>query len=123
MPSQQLCIEIMKKRLTHFQIYIRALRFMIQRKCSKNHRSSCGNTCCGDKGSVFLSDDHFRVWDFKEAFSIDEKIRENFKGNSLQAMGANDQMAINYEGHKLNFENAIAPLEDKEELIVTGEIQ
>ena len=76
---------------------------------------------CGDKGSVFLSDDHFRVWDFKDTLEIDAKIKENFMGLAQKAMGANDPMAMNFAGHKMNFENVIAYLDGKEELIVTGE--
>lgn len=76
---------------------------------------------CGDKGSVFLSDDHFRVCDFKDKLDIDDDIKENFMSHSGKGMGANDPMAMNYAGHKMNFENAIAFLEGKEELLVTGE--
>jgi len=76
---------------------------------------------CGDKGSVFLSDDHFRVWDFKDKLDIDDEIKEKYINNSGSGMGANDPMAIHYAGHKLNFENAIAFLEGTEPLVVTGE--
>lgn len=76
---------------------------------------------CGNKGSVFLSDDHFRVWDFKEAKEQDDFVRENFMKNAETGMGANDPLAINFAGHKMNFENVVAHLEGKEDLIVTGE--
>lgn len=76
---------------------------------------------CGDNGSVFLSDDHFRVWDFKDALSSDGQIRENYMGDAKGGIGANDPMAMNYAGHKLNFENVVAHLEEKEALHVTGE--
>jgi len=76
---------------------------------------------CGDKGSVFLSDDHFRVWDFKDELQIDTMIKENYMGHNQTGMGANDPMAMNFAEHKLNFENVIAFLGGKEELLVTGE--
>lgn len=77
---------------------------------------------CGDQGSVFMTDDRFRVWDFKVPFSEDNDIRAKYLLRGAEGgMGANDPMAMNYAGHKSNFENVIAALEGKESLLVTGQ--
>ena len=76
---------------------------------------------CGDQGSVFMTDDHFRVWDFMEAHPDDELVKREHMSSQKGAMGANDPTAMDYEGHQLNFENVIAALEGQAELLVTGE--
>ena len=63
---------------------------------------------CGDQGSVFLSDEKFRVWDFAEAKPEDEDIQANLMTTSEGGgLGANDPSAINFLGHQLNFEDVV----------------
>lgn len=76
---------------------------------------------CGDQGSAFMTDDHFRVWDFKESHPDDKIVISQHMSPGTKAMGANDPTAMDYEGHKLNFENVIDALEGRTELRVTGE--
>lgn len=77
---------------------------------------------CGNQGSVFMTDDRFRVWDFKESLPEDDLIKQKYMSqDSMSGMGANDPMAINYAGHKANFENVIAALDGKDSLAITGE--
>lgn len=75
---------------------------------------------CGDQGSVFMTDDHFRVWDFKETHPDDSLVQQKHMSSQKSAMGANDPTAMDYEGHQLNFENVIDALEGRAELLVTG---
>lgn len=62
---------------------------------------------CGTKGSVFLADEAFKIWDFEEAAPEDDLIRERFMTTSTQGLGANDPNAINVTGHIRNFEETV----------------
>lgn len=75
---------------------------------------------CGDQGSVFMTDDHFRVWDFMVPHPDDQLVQQQHMSSQKGAMGANDPTAMDYEGHQSNFENVIDALEGKTELLVTG---
>ena len=62
----------------------------------------------GDQGSAFLADEKFRVWDFAEAAPGDDRVHaELMQGSAVKGLGANDPKAINFEGHKLNFEDVV----------------
>ena len=66
---------------------------------------------CGDRGSVFLADEAFEIWDFMDATPGDTEVHEGMMKGSEAGLGANDPKAINFEGHRKNFEevvNAIA---------------
>lgn len=76
---------------------------------------------CGDRGSVFLSDESFRVWDFMDADPMDKGIDSLMASSDQKGLGANDPTAINHLGHIKNFKNFIGALEGKEELEVTGQ--
>lgn len=75
---------------------------------------------CGDRGSVFLSDESFRVWDFMDSDPIDDDIRSLMATSDQKGLGANDPKAINHIGHIKNFENFIGALEGTSELEITG---
>lgn len=63
---------------------------------------------CGDQGSAFLADDKFRVWEFKEETPEDDRIRSELMVTSgTKGIGANDPSAIDFSGHKLNFEDVV----------------
>jgi predicted dehydrogenase len=63
---------------------------------------------CGDQGSAFLADEKFRVWDFAEGKPEDEEIRATLmQGAATKGLGANDPSAINFTGHRLNFEDVV----------------
>lgn len=74
----------------------------------------------GDAGAVILADDHFQLWDFKEALPEDEKILSELTQQSEGGMGANDPSHIPFYGHQLNFENFVAAVDDKESLLITA---
>lgn len=75
---------------------------------------------CGDRGSVFLTDESYRVWDFMDADPMDDEIEFLMASNGQKGLGANDPTAINHLGHIKNFKNFIGALEGSEELEVTG---
>ncbi|MDW3196905.1 MAG: Gfo/Idh/MocA family oxidoreductase [Cytophagales bacterium] len=75
----------------------------------------------GSKGAVILADEHFRLWDFKEARGSDTYVRDHLMGASQQAQGANDPKAIKFQGHQKNFENFVAAVEGKAPLNVDAE--
>jgi len=66
---------------------------------------------CGTKGSVFLADESFKIWDFEESAPEDEFIRENLMTTSEKGLGANDPSAINVDGHIRNFEETVSAIE------------
>ena len=67
----------------------------------------------GDQGSVFLADEKFRVWDFAETAPEDELVHaEMMQGSVTKGLGANDPKAINFEGHKRNFEDVVTAIRE-----------
>lgn len=65
----------------------------------------------GTEGSVFLADEAFEVWDFKNEKPEDSGIRSSLMKGQEAGLGANDPTAINTYQHQRNFEevvNAIA---------------
>jgi predicted dehydrogenase len=76
---------------------------------------------CGSAGSVFLSDESFRVWDFKEESPRDEYVKNNLMTGAAAGIGANDPNAMNYIGHQRNFEDAVKAIETGSAPMVTGE--
>lgn len=66
---------------------------------------------CGNKGSVFLADEAFEIWDFMDEAPIDTQVHATMMKGQEAGIGANDPTAINFDGHQKNFEevvNAIA---------------
>lgn len=59
---------------------------------------------CGTEGSVFLADEAFELWDFREEKPEDATIRETLMKGSGPGLGANDPKAINEDQHRRNFE-------------------
>ena len=75
---------------------------------------------CGSRGSAFLSDEYFRVWDFMEKEKQDIYVNENLIQGKEKGLGANDPSAINFLGHQRNFENVIAALENNQPPLISG---
>jgi len=76
---------------------------------------------CGSEGSVFMSDETFRVWDFKTPTAEDDFVNENLMNDSIQGLGANDPTAINFDGHLRNFEDVVKAIETNRRPLITGE--
>lgn len=76
---------------------------------------------CGDEGSVFLTDETFQVWDFKNPMPEDDFIKKNLMAGNEKGLGANDPTAINTIGHQRNFEDVVDALENGRAPFVTGE--
>ena len=65
----------------------------------------------GTDGSVFLADEAFEIWDFREEKPEDAEIQKTLMKGQEAGLGANDPNAINFYQHQRNFEevvNAIA---------------
>ncbi|MEO1258908.1 MAG: Gfo/Idh/MocA family oxidoreductase [Bacteroidota bacterium] len=75
---------------------------------------------CGDEGSVFLTDEKFRVWDFKNKMPEDEFVKNNLMSGTEKGLGANDPTAINFTGHQRNFEDVINALENNHPPLVSA---
>lgn len=76
---------------------------------------------CGSEGSVFMTDESFRVWDFKESKETDDYVKEHLMEGADGGLGANDPSAINFEGHRLNFEDVVQAIEAGRQPLVTGQ--
>jgi len=76
---------------------------------------------CGSDGSVFLQDDGFRVWDFREKNKQDIYVKDNLMQSSGVGLGANDPNAINLIGHQRNFEDVVQAIESGRKPLITGE--
>ena len=75
---------------------------------------------CGEKGSVFMADTHFRCWDFQEPTAEDTRIKEELMAQSTKGMGANDPNAIDYYGHQRNFEDVVCAIKEGREPLTSG---
>lgn len=76
---------------------------------------------CGNKGSVFMTDESFRVWDFDESTEDDKWVQDNLMSRSDAGLGANDPKAINFIGHQRNFEDVVNAIETGTEPLITGQ--
>lgn len=66
----------------------------------------------GNEGSVFLKDDKFTVWDFKNDSPEDaEVLKEHGHNPDAIGIGAADPTAIDFGGHQRNFEDILASLD------------
>lgn len=95
--------------------FVSGARGVIQ--CSTACWSSTGHPAevhlCGDKGSAFLADERFRVWDFQETAEWDEMVKaELMQGSQVRGVGANDPKAINFLGHQRNFEDVVQAIRE-----------
>ena len=75
---------------------------------------------CGNEGSVFMADEHFRTWDFKKVLPEDALIKVNLLQATAKGLGANDPKAINFLGHQRNFEDMVQALETGRAPLITG---
>ena len=76
---------------------------------------------CGLEGSLFISDEHLKVWDFKNDTLEDEKIRKQYINSSTSGLGANDPSAINFSGHTKNFEHIVDSIKNGTPLTVSAQ--
>ena len=61
-----------------------------------------------------MSNDKFRVWEFKNELTKDADIRVTFGlNNSASGAGSADPSAIDFSWHQKNFEDAIQSLLDR----------
>lgn len=75
---------------------------------------------CGMDGSVFMVDEQFSVWDFREERESDAAVLREFGLNADKGgAGAADPSAIDFSWHQRNFEEAIAAIEEDRESIVS----
>lgn len=74
----------------------------------------------GVSGSAVLEEDHFNMWNFEHQSSEDDKIKEKYGKAGKTGGGASDPAAIDFTGHKRQFENFVNALDGKEELLIDG---
>lgn len=70
---------------------------------------------CGTEGSVFLADETFEVWDFKESLPIDEVVLQSLMRGNQASLGANDPKAIQFHQHQRNFEEVVRAIREGRE--------
>ena len=75
----------------------------------------------GSQGSVFMSDDKFRVWEFANETAYDDEIRQQYGLSENEAgAGAADPSAIDFVWHQRNFEDVLHALENHTQPLVGG---
>ena len=76
----------------------------------------------GSRGSVFMADDCFRVWEFVDESEEDQVIRNKFMlQKGLIAAGGADPSAIDYSWHARNYEDIVYALTNEVNPKITGE--
>ena len=66
----------------------------------------------GMDGSVFLADEAFEVWEFKNETPEDKHIRAELMKGVEVGLGANDPNAIDFHQHQLNFEEIVQAIKE-----------
>ena len=74
----------------------------------------------GTEGSVFLADEAFEIWDFKDKQPEDEEIRKTLMKGQEAGLGANDPSAINFYQHQRNFEEVVQSIAEGRECKTTA---
>ncbi|MEM1201496.1 MAG: Gfo/Idh/MocA family oxidoreductase [Pseudomonadota bacterium] len=75
----------------------------------------------GSDGSAFLSDDKFRVWEFREAREDDARILREFAlGAGAEGAGAADPSSIDFRWHQRNLEDVVSALREGRPSLVNG---
>ena len=74
----------------------------------------------GTAGSMILEEDCLKTWDFAQSDPEDERIRKRFAAAAGTGGGAADPAAISFEGHRRQFEEFIAALDEKRLPLVDG---
>ncbi len=69
----------------------------------------------GTEGSVFLADESFEIWDFKNEKPEDAEIRRTLMRGQEAGLGANDPSAINFYQHQRNFEEVVNAIREGRE--------
>lgn len=69
----------------------------------------------GTEGSVFLADEAFEIWDFKEEKPEDAEIKSSLMKGQEAGLGANDPTAINTYQHQRNFEEVVTAIAEGRE--------
>lgn len=69
----------------------------------------------GTDGSVFLADEAFEIWDFREEKPEDAEIRETLMKGQEVGLGANDPNAIDFYQHQRNFEEIVNAIHEGRE--------
>lgn len=65
---------------------------------------------CGTRGSAFLADERFEVWDFIDAAPGDDHIRQHLMASGTASLGGNDPKAITSSQHRRNFEEVVGAI-------------
>ncbi len=74
----------------------------------------------GTRGSAVLEEDHFNVWSFADEGEKDRRVREELGKKEEAKGGASDPSAIDFTGHRMQFENFVNALDEREGLVVDG---
>ena len=69
----------------------------------------------GTDGSVFLADEAFEVWDFRDEKPEDATIKKTLMKGQEAGLGANDPSAISFYQHQRNFEEVVAAIKEGRE--------
>jgi predicted dehydrogenase len=78
---------------------------------------------CGTDGTVILSDERFRRWEFRDKTThaaMDVEAARYLSASSQEGVGANDPSAINCEGHVANFQDVVSAIQDGRKPLVNG---
>ena len=74
----------------------------------------------GTDGSVFLADEAFELWDFRNEQPEDNEIRSTLMKGQEAGLGANDPSAINFYQHQRNFEEVVNAIKEGREPTVSA---
>ena len=76
---------------------------------------------CGSDGSIFMRDNGFTVWQFRQVQPVDRKIHQRFMAlGDRPGAGAADPAAIDFSLHQRVFEDAVKAISQRTAPMVDG---
>lgn len=69
----------------------------------------------GSEGSVFLADETFEVWEFRQSLPVDDMVLSTLMKGSAAGLGANNPAAIHHLQHQRNLEEIVQAIQQKRE--------
>jgi len=74
----------------------------------------------GTKGSAVMEEEDIKSWEFADPTEEDDAIRERMAGKTETGGGAADPKAIGHHGHRSQFEDLLAAIQENREPSVNG---
>jgi len=74
----------------------------------------------GNAGTAIMEEEDIKAWDFATPTEEDEALKKRMAGKTETGGGASDPAAIGHHGHRMQFENVLAAIEQGRQPLIDG---